>query len=149
MSIRSIPPKSEAVNRELCQILLALNAPNAVAKTVALLKAAPTQEEQVTYAMHLRNVKAGWNVDLRRTYLSWWNAGRSTEHPAHVVKWFEDAGIRFNNGASFANFMSHAHEEAKFTMSPDEIIALSDVLSAYSRRANPQASSPSGLLANW
>ena len=48
-----------------------------------------------------------------------------------MVQWFEDAGIRFNNGASFLNFMSHAHEEAKFTMSADEIAALSDVLSAY------------------
>jgi len=126
------PAKTEFENRELCQILLALNAPNAVARTVALLKAAPTQEEQVTYAMDLRNIKTGWNVDLRKTYLSWWNGGRSTVHPAQVVQWFEDAGIHYNNGASFSNFMSRAHEEAKFTMSPDEIAALSDVLSAYS-----------------
>ncbi len=142
------PAKTEFANRELCQILLALNAPNAVARTVALLKAAPTQEEQVTYAMDLRNIKTGWNVDLRRTYLSWWNAGRSTEHPAQVVQWFEDAGIRFNNGASFANFMSHAHEEAKFTMSPDEIVALSDVLSAYSasQQCKPRTSLASRKL---
>ena len=125
------PAKTEFLNRELCQILLALNAPNAVAKTVALLTAAQTQEEQVTYAMHLRNVKAGWTPELRRPYLAWWNAGRSTQHPEHVVKWFEDAGIKFNNGSSFNNFMAHAHEEAKFTMSPDEIAALNDVLSAY------------------
>jgi len=126
------PAKTAAVNRELSQILLALNAPNAVARTVALLKAATTQEEQVTYVVNLRNVRTGWNVDLRKTYLSWWNTGRSTEHPAQVVQWFQDAGIGFNNGASFANFMAHAHEEAKFTMSPDEITALDDILSAYS-----------------
>ena len=138
------PAKSEFVNRELSQILLALNAPNAVANTVALLKAAPTQEEQVTYAMHLRNIKAGWNVELRKTYLSWWNAGRSTEHPAHVVKWFEDAGIRFNNGASFANFMSHAHEAAKFTMSPEEIVALNDVLSTYTATHSNKPLLPKG-----
>ena len=125
------PATSEFVNRELSQVLLALNAPTVVAKTVALMKAAPTQEEQVAYAMHLRNIKTGWTVDLRKTYLSWWNAGRSTDHPAHVVKWFEDAGIRFNNGASFSNFMSHAHEAAKFTMSPEEILALNDLLSKY------------------
>ncbi len=138
------PAKSEFVNRELSQILLALNAPNAVAKTIALLKAAPTQEEQVAYAMHLRNIKAGWNVELRKTYLSWWNAGRSTEHPAHVVKWFEDAGIRFNNGASFANFMSHAHEAAKFTMSPEEIVALNDVLSTYTATHSNKPLLPKG-----
>ena len=125
------PAKTEFANRELCQILLSLNAPSAVARTVALLKAAPTQEEQVTYVMSLRTIKTGWNVDLRRAYLSWWNGGRSTEHPPQVVQWFEDAGIHYNNGASFSNFMSRAHEEVKFTMSPDEIAALSDILSAY------------------
>jgi putative heme-binding domain-containing protein len=138
------PAKSEFVNRELSQILLALNAPNAVAKTVALLKAAPTQEEQVTYAMHLRNIKGGWNVELRKTYLSWWNAGRSTEHPAHVVNWFEDAGIRFNNGASFANFMSQAHEAAKFTMSPEEIVALNEILSTYTATHSNKPLLPKG-----
>ena len=138
------PAKSEFVNRELSQILLALNAPNAVAKTVALMKTASTQEEQVTYAMHLRNIKAGWNVELRKTYLSWWNAGRSTEHPAHVVKWFEDAGIRFNNGASFSNFMSYAHEAAKFTMSPEEIVALNDVLSTYTATHSNKPLLPKG-----
>jgi putative heme-binding domain-containing protein len=147
------PAKSEFVNRELSQILLALNAPSAVAKTVALLKTAPTQEEQVTYAVHLRNVKAGWNVDLRRTYLSWWNGGRSTQHPAQVVKWFEDAGIPFNNGASFSNFMSHVHEEAKFTMTADEITALSDVLSAYIAtqpgKPKPSQGPPRKLVKEW
>lgn len=125
------PGKSEAVNRELCQVLLALQSPGAVAKTVALMMAAATQEEQVTYAVHLRNVKKGWDMECRQTYLSWWNGVRSTEHPTHVVQWFREAGIGFNNGASFNNFMSHAHEEAKFTMSPEEILALSDVLAAY------------------
>ncbi|HEX3998990.1 MAG TPA: c-type cytochrome [Pirellulales bacterium] len=136
------PAKNEFENRELCQILLGLNAPNAVARTIALLKAAPTQEEQVTYVMDLRNIKTGWNVDLRRPYLSWWNGARSSKHPAYVVKWFEDAGIHYNNGASFSNYMSHAHEEAKFSMSPDEIVALSDVLAAYS--GNQSYRRPSG-----
>ncbi|MBC7966715.1 MAG: c-type cytochrome [Fuerstia sp.] len=136
------PDISQSVNRELCQILIALNAPNVVARTVALLSAAKTQEEQITYAVQLRNVKTGWNADLRRTYLSWWNAGRSVEHPASVVKWFEEAGIRFNNGASFGNFMAHAHEEAKFTMTPEEIIALGDVLAAYIAAQTPEPAPP-------
>ncbi len=128
---RLYPAKSESMNRELCQILLALNAPDAVAKTIGLLKAASTQEEQLTYVVHLRNLKTGWNDELRRTYLAWYNDGVSPEHPERVVRWFEEAGIRFNNGASFANFMAHAHEEAKFTMTPDEILKLADVLAAY------------------
>lgn len=146
------PAKSADVNRELSQVLLALNAPNAVARTVALLKAAPTQEEQITYVTNLRNIKTGWNVELRRTYLTWWNAGRSTAHPPQVVKWFEEAGIKFNNGASFNNFLAHAHEEAKFTMTPEEITSLGDVLAAYTP-AQPKPKLPVGpprkLVKEW
>lgn len=126
------PSQSQALNRELCQVLVAMNAPSVVARTIELLKSAKTQEEQITYVVNLRRVKNGWTPELRRTYLSWWNGGRSSEHPQRVIEWFEAAGIPFNNGASFAAFMANAHEEAKFTMTPDEIIALNDVLTAYS-----------------
>lgn len=136
------PAKTEAANRELCQILLALNAPGTVAKTVALLKAARTQEEQLAYVMALRNVKTGWTNDLRRPYLLWWNGSRSSEHPSQVVQWFKDAGIPFNNGASFNNFLSQSHEAAKFTMTPDEITALSDVLAAYNAAQTPKPAPP-------
>ncbi len=121
------PAKTEFMNRELCQILLALDAPQAVAKTVALLKAAPTQEEQVTYAMALRNIKTGWTDELRREYLSWWNAGRSSQHPAQVVQWFTDAGINFNNGASFQGFLNNALKDAEATMTPAELAAMGDI----------------------
>ena len=121
------PAKTEFANRELGQVLLALNAPNAVAKTVALLKAAPTQEEQLTYVMALRNIKAGWTDELRRDYFSWWNAGRSTQHPENVVQWFKDAGINFNNGASFQGFLNGALKDAKATMTPDELAVMGDL----------------------
>ena len=139
------PAKSETLNRELCQILLALNAPEAVARTVKLLQAAPTQEEQIAYVMALRNIKTGWNVESRRVYMTWWNQGRSNLHPDFVTQWFQAAGIGYNNGASFGNFLSKAHEEAKFTMTPDEITALGDVLAAYSAG---QSRKPAPPLAN-
>ena len=147
------PAASEARNRELCQVLLAVNAPNAVARTIALLKAAPTQEEQVAYVVALRNVKTGWTPELRKTYLSWWNAGRSTQHPAFVVKWFEDAGIGVNNGASFNNFLLHAHEEAKFSMTPEEIVSLQEVFAEYNRlnpgKPLPKPGPPRKLVKEW
>lgn len=121
------PAKSESANRELCQVLLALNAPKAVAKTVALLKSASTQEEQMVYVIALRNIKDGWTESLRREYLSWWNEGRSTEHPEQVVQWFKDAGINFNNGASFNGFLNNALTEAKASMTPAELAAMGDL----------------------
>lgn len=121
------PAQTEPENRELCQILLALNAPHAVARTVALLGAASTQEEQITYVMALRNLKTGWTTDLRREYLSWWNAGRSSQHPASVIQWFADAGINFNNGSSFQGFLNHARGEANASLTPAEIEAMGDL----------------------
>jgi len=67
------PANSEALNRELSQVLIAMNAPNVVPRTIALLQAAKTQEEQITYIVQLRNQKTGWNNELRRGYLEWWN----------------------------------------------------------------------------
>ena len=121
------PAKTEFANRELSQILLALNAPNSVARTVALLRAAPTQEEQITYVVALRNIKTGWTENLRRDYFSWWNDGQSKQHPLQVTQWFTDAGINFNNGSSFGGFRKNALAEAKATMSPAELAALGDV----------------------
>jgi putative heme-binding domain-containing protein len=121
------PAKSEFVNRELCQILLAVNAPNAVAKTVALLKSAPTQEEQVTYAIALRNIKVGWTPETHRAYLTWFNTGRSKEHPEHVVKWFTEAGINFNNGSSFQNLIKKTKDEATAWIKPEQLTALGDL----------------------
>lgn len=126
------PAATEEVNRELCSLLLALNAPAAVSRTVALMRAAATQEEQVTYAIALRNVSSGWTENLRRDYFAWWHGGRSQQHPLPVVKWFTDAGVNFNNGASFDGFMNNALKEAKATLTPAEVAALGDLTTVRS-----------------
>ena len=126
------PAKTEYANRELCQILIALDAPEAVSRTVSLLRAATTQEEQLSYVVALRNVKTGWTENLRRDYLFWWNGGRSKQHPLEVVKWFTDAGVNFNNGSSFNGFIAHALEDVKASMTPDEIAALGDLTKVQS-----------------
>jgi len=136
------PAASADLNRELSGILIAMNAPEVVPRTIALLQTAGTQEEQISYIVHLRNQKTGWNNDLRRSYLEWWNGHASTAHNSSVTKWFMDAGIPFNNGASYANFMANAHEEAKFTLTSEEILALNDVLTDYSAQHAQQPAPP-------
>jgi putative heme-binding domain-containing protein len=139
---RLYPATTVALNRELSQILIAMNAPNVVARTIALLQTAETQEEQISSIVQLRNQKQGWNPDLRRSYLEWWNGKASTTHSTEVLNWFKDAGIPFNNGASYANFMANAHEEAKFTLTADEILALSSVLAEYSSQHQQEPAPP-------
>ena len=126
------PAKSLALNRELCQVLLALDAPKAVEKTMKLLQAAPTQEEQILYAHHLRTIKNGWTPELRKAYFAWWTKDRrDAKHPEEVIKWFDDAGRPYADGASFPRFIGNFHADARKTLTTEEQESLKEVLAAY------------------
>ena len=43
------------------------------AAKLALLERAKTQEEQIFYAFHLRNMSEGWTLPQRRAYFEWLN----------------------------------------------------------------------------
>ena len=148
------PAKSFALNRELCQVLLAVEAPGAVEKTVKLLQEAPTQEEQILYAHHLRTVKNGWTPELRKAYFGWWAKGlKDAKHPPEVMKWFEDAGRPYADGSSFPKFIGNFHADAKKTLTPEEQQQLSDVLAAYTppaeRERRRPAPRPRQVVKQW
>src|SRR6266567_4154357 len=65
------PADNELINRELSQLLIFLEAPQVVAKTLALLDQAKTQEEQAHYIFHLRNLQTGWTLEQRKHYFQW------------------------------------------------------------------------------
>jgi putative heme-binding domain-containing protein len=126
------PSKSIALNYELGQVLLALDAPGTVSKTVALLEAAPTLEEQIGYIHNLRTVAKGWTPELRKSYFGWWSKDHTrAQHGAEVVKWFTDAGRGYQDGASLPKFLANFHAQAKATLTPEESQALADVLASY------------------
>jgi len=145
------PNESEFMNRELCQILLALDAPGAVAKTVALLDAAPTQEEQIGYILFLRTIKDGWTPELRKDYFSWWNKSRSNaEHPQYVLQWFADVGIRYNDGSSFPKFLANFHADAEKTLTAEEQKDLAPILAAYQPPGpRPRKLKPHAFVKDW
>jgi putative heme-binding domain-containing protein len=67
------PTGNNEVDRELAQILVYLESPDAVAKIVAEMKRSPSQENQIHYAMTLRGAEEGWNEQLHRQYFQWFN----------------------------------------------------------------------------
>lgn len=126
------PAKSVALNRELCQILLALDAPDTIARTLKLMAAAPTQEEQLNYVVALRTITTGWTPELRRQYFQWWTIKRdATQHPENVTQWFADAGRGYNDGASFNNFLVKVRRAAMNNLTPPELTALQPTLDAW------------------
>lgn len=96
------PAKTIPLNRELCQILLALDAPDTIARTLRLVNAAPTQEDQLTYIFHLRTITLGWTPDLRRQYFAWWLVNQhATRQPDGRLRWLPDLGREYSDGSSY------------------------------------------------
>jgi putative heme-binding domain-containing protein len=128
----AFPAKSIPLNRELCQILLALDAPDAISRTLELLAAAPTQEEQFTYVFHLRTIANGWTPELRRRYFSWWTNKRSAaQHPDYLLRWFPEAGRQYSDGTSFNSFLVKTRRAAVANIPPQELAAIQPVLDSW------------------
>ncbi|HEY3861230.1 MAG TPA: heme-binding protein [Verrucomicrobiae bacterium] len=123
------PASTQEFNRELSQLLLYLNAPDAVPKTVALLDKAPTQEEQTYYVMRLRDITNGWTIPLRRDYLTWFKKDRSQlQHPPEMLQYFKDVDRDYTDGASFQPFMDNFRNDAIETLTDDERQQLAEFL---------------------
>src|SRR5262249_21368725 len=126
---RIYPAESELLNRELSQLLIYLEAPDVLPKTLTLLDKARTQEEQAHYIFHLRDLKTGWTLQQRKHYFAWFDAaGNRTRpqvsyegsaagqasvsgakagagHPAELLRWFQEAGRDYSDGASYAKYL--------------------------------------------
>ena len=147
----------QGLNRELAQVLLALEAPDAVAKTVKLLSEAFTQEEQTAYVLDLRTIKSGWTPQLRREYFAWWTKDPTkVEHSARLLQWFEEVGTPYRDGASYGGFLRTIHDDAMRTLSDEERKSLADVLTAFApqqgRGPRPQPREPAkprSFVKNW
>jgi putative heme-binding domain-containing protein len=117
------------VNRELCQLLLYLKAPDAVGKTLALMDKPPTQEEQTYYAMRLRNIVDGWTLDERKDYLAWFKKDRDhASHPPDILQYFKDVDRDYSDGASFPSFLRNFRNEFIDALTPADQEALAAYL---------------------
>jgi putative heme-binding domain-containing protein len=105
------PARDRFINADLCQVLVYLEAPGVAAKTLELLKRAPTQEEQIEYAKSLRVLKAGWTLEQRRHYFSWFNQAGS-----------------YRGGASFQGYVGNIKLEALAELSDADKLALKPIL---------------------
>jgi putative heme-binding domain-containing protein len=144
------PAKSWLLNRELAQILIYLEAPNVVARTLQLLDSAGTQEQQIHYLFYLRTLNTGWTLAQRRQYFDWfdrdWSHGR---HAPEVPKWFTDAGREYDNGASFPKFMAHFRQDAVASLNDRERRELAAVIDRLPVPLTPSELPPRAFVKEW
>jgi putative heme-binding domain-containing protein len=115
------PDAGREVNAELCKVLCYLETPGVVAKTLALLAKAPTQEEQIEYALSLRMVKTGWTKAQHEQYFNWFHKGAA-----------------YRGGNSFHGFLRNIRADAIKSLSPAERDELKDVLAVAPTPTTPK-----------
>jgi putative heme-binding domain-containing protein len=127
------PAKNTELDELLARLLIYLDAPSAAPKVVAALRAAPTQEEQVDYAVALRTLKTGWTPALREEYFRWFLAAES-----------------FRGGNTFASSLRHAKTDAVENLTDNEKAALKPVLEAHAQTKSPRdALAARPLVREW
>lgn len=129
----AFPARSRELNRELAALLVALEAPGIAERTVALLESAPTQEDQIHYALVLKDLKEGWTPELRRRYFHW----------------FADAAAH-RGGMSFGGFLDNIRKEAVESLSEEELAAVQDILDQKPEPVDPLAQlKPRPVVKKW
>jgi hypothetical protein len=128
----AFPTGNNSVDRELAQMLVYLSVPEAVSQIVAEMKSSPSQENQIHYAMTLRNAKQGWNRKLYRQYFSWFRDIQSAR-----------------GGMSFGGFIENIKKAALEHVDDETQAKLSAVINPpEGQPAEPEAA-PRELVKNW
>ncbi len=105
------PAETPEENWLLCETLAWLQSPTVAAKAMALIHAAPTQEEQMQYARSIRMLKAGWNAELREAYFQWFLKAAS-----------------YRGGLSFEKFLEFIRNDAVAALSEAEKGSMAELL---------------------
>jgi putative heme-binding domain-containing protein len=130
---RQFPAKSYALNHELSQLLVWLEAPDAVEKTLRLLESAEAPDQQIWFAYVLRSARTGWTQPQRERYFAWFNKARA-----------------YKGGNSFAKFIGRIKEQALAGLSAAERDALAHVLLvAPPRPPAPPPAVPRPFVKAW
>lgn len=105
------PAATPSENWLLCETLAYLQSPTVAAKAIALIEAAPTQEEQMQYARSIRMLKTGWTPELQTAYFEWFLKASN-----------------YRGGASFAKFIEFIRNDAVASLSEEDTTLLAEVL---------------------
>ncbi|MDZ4779663.1 MAG: c-type cytochrome [Planctomycetia bacterium] len=116
------PAESRELNSELAQLLVYLQAPEAAEKIVKAMLEAPTQEEQIDYALSLRALKVGWTPALREEYFSW----------------FVTKAVAYRGGNTFKGSLKTIREQALANLTDAEKAALKPILDQTPKETSPQ-----------
>ncbi len=127
------PHQSELVNRELAALLVYLESPAVVEPAMKLLASGQTQEDQLHYALVLRNVTHLLNVEQRRAYFGWLNLAEGS----------------YRGGASFKKFVQRIRQDAAGKLTEADRTALKDVIEGGQKVQVVKLETTRQFVHNW
>ncbi|MEX0939579.1 MAG: c-type cytochrome [Pirellulales bacterium] len=127
------PGESLLVNRELCRMLVYLEAPAVIERSLQMLQDARTQQDQMFYVFVLRNLSEGWTLDQRRAFFSWLNLAEE----------------KYQGGNSFTKFVQQIRRDALETMPDEQRQALEEVIEGRSSVEVVQLETTRQYVHNW
>jgi putative heme-binding domain-containing protein len=127
------PARGQALNQELARLLIYLEAPDVLERTLTLLETAPTQEEQLHYALCLRVPTEGWSNDQRKRYFAWFQRA---------------AALR--GGHSFQGFLANIRNEVIEKLDDEQKELLGSLLDDRATALPPEPTGkPRDLVKQW
>lgn len=130
--VAMMPFVSPALNTEALELAVYLENPKAAGIGVQLLKDAPSQEEQMSYAKSLRHLKVGWNLELRKDFFEWFTRAKA-----------------YKGGSSFALFIDNMKGTALENTPEDEKLALKETIEAEPPTEQLFTAEPRSFVQNW
>jgi putative heme-binding domain-containing protein len=126
------PTGENRVDRELAQVLIYLRDESATSRIVQEMRSSPSQENQIHYAMALRNAKHGWTESNQKDYFQWFN---------------DMATAR--GGMSFGGFLTNIKAVAVENLTPADKERLASVLNPPKSTQDEKAMAPRPLVKQW
>jgi len=130
--VAAMPFERPEHDTEALQLAVYLQVPEAATLGIALLKGAPSQEEQMAYVKSLRHLTTGWNTDLRRDFFAWFGRAKG-----------------YKGGASFDLFISEMKDTALSHTSESDKLALEDVIEAPAPETPAFTVEPRSFVQAW
>jgi putative heme-binding domain-containing protein len=128
-----LPSQSEAVNRELCGLLVYLQAPGTIERGLALLASAQTQQDQLHFVFVLRNAADAMTDEQARAFFSWLNLAETS----------------YRGGNSFKKFVQQIRRDATARLPADRQQALAEVIEGKRSVEVVKLETTRQFLHNW
>ena len=133
------PTRTSPLDFELCKMLVYLDSPVVVQRSLQLMHSTKTQEALLNYAMSLRVAKSGWTDELREDYLQLLNNAEEQTATGELV-----------GGGHLQVYLQQIRSDAKERMSPAEQAQFADLLNPKIAAARATGSpTPRKFVKRW